>query len=236
MNALTSCQITGPKTKRIDACTVSATTARRMQRALLSWFKANGRQFPWRKPRVTLFQAIIAEVLLQRTQAETVAKFFPAFLARFPNWCSLANVSPDNIGEIIKPIGLWRRRSASLSSLALVMAARRGKFPRSRQDIEQLPGVGQYIANSILLFSQKRPEPLLDVNMARVLERVFGPRRLADIRYDSQLQATARILVGGEDPIALNWAILDLASKVCIRRLPRCNECPLKKWCRYLKS
>ena len=44
------------------------------------------------------------------------------------------------------------------------------------------------VANAILLVCHEQPEPLLDSNMARVIERVFGPRKLADIRYDPYLQ------------------------------------------------
>lgn len=45
------------------------------------------------------------------------------------------------------------------------------------------------------------PEPLVDVNMVRVLERFFGPRKLADIRYDSYLQTLARQVVEGEQSL-----------------------------------
>ena len=107
----------------------------------------------------------------------------------------------------------------------------RGKFPSNRPDIESLPGVGQYIANAICLFALEQSEPLLDVNMARVLERCFGPRRLADIRYDPSLQQVARIIVTGPKSIQINWAILDLASLVCTRKNPACVRCPLLTTC-----
>jgi A/G-specific adenine glycosylase len=114
------------------------------------------------------------------------------------------------------------------------MAERGGRFPKEIMEIEALPGVGQYIANAILLFAGGRPEPLLDVNMTRVLERVFGPRALADIRYDPYLQSLARSIVEGDDPAAVNWAILDHASLVCKLRHPLCTACPLNRQCLYL--
>src|SRR5205823_13691377 len=106
---------------------------------------------------------------------------------------------------ILRPLGLWKRRAASVLALARVMNARGGQFPRERVDIEKLPGVGQYIANAICLFAMKQAEPLLDVNMARVLERCFGPRRLADIRYDPHLQEVARLIVSGAHSVHVNW-------------------------------
>ena len=90
-----------------------------------------------------------------------------------------------------------------------------------------------YIANSIMLLCHNRPQPLLDTNMARVLERYFGPRTLSDIRYDPYLQRLARLVVDCPDAIALNWAILDFAAKTCLIRLPKCSQCALSPECRF---
>ena len=102
---------------------------------------------------------------------------------------------------------------------------------KARSDIEGLPGVGQYIANAIELFAFGRSRPLIDVNMARVLERCFGKRTLADIRYDARLQRLASLIVHGSDSARLNWAILDLSAIVCKVRVPNCVVCPLKANC-----
>ena len=108
-----------------------------------------------------------------------------------------------------------------------------GIVPSERSDIQQLPGVGQYICNAILLFVHNEQEPLLDVNMARVVERVFGDRKLVDIRYDPYLQSLARMIVNCSTPSELNWAVIDLAATVCRIRVPRCLSCPLKSICRW---
>jgi A/G-specific adenine glycosylase len=211
----------------------SPNAAPSVRRALLRWFREKGRRFPWREEGVSLYKQVVAEVLLQRTRAETVAAFFEAFVTRFPGWQSLADSSVEDIGVFLKPIGLWQRRSVSLSALAREMASRQGVFPRTRNEIEELPGVGQYIANAILMFAHGQPEPLLDVNMARVLERVFGPRKLADIRYDPYLQQLSREVIRGTRAAEVNWAILDLAAKVCTISKPKCDICPIAKWCKY---
>lgn len=204
--------------------------------ALLRWYDVNARDFPWRRRGVSIYKLVLAEVLLQRTRAETVAVFFDRFVTRFPTWQSIANASEQELGQLLKPIGLWRRRAASLRRLAGEMVTRRGEFPRRRSQVESLPGVGQYIANSILLFSAGRPEPLLDVNMARVLERYFGPRKLVDIRYDPYLQELSRSVVRGRRSRDINWAILDLAAIVCRVKRPRCAVCPLRAACKYRRS
>lgn len=201
------------------------------RRRLLGWFENHGRKFPWRRVSSSNYQYIVAEVLLQRTRAETVANFFPKFIEEFPSWKELGCARLTRLQRYLQPIGLWRRRATSIQSLARVMANRNGRFPKDREAIEALPGIGQYIANAVLLFCHGQPQPLLDVNMARVLERVFGPRKLADIRYDPYLQELARTVVCCNSPAKLNWAILDLASIICRQNNPRCSQCPLKAIC-----
>lgn len=189
--------------------------------------------FPWRKKSATLYVRILSEVLLQRTRAETVATFLPMFMKRFSSWNSLAKTSRSEIERRLRPIGLWRMRARFLRELASELVLRKGRFPRAREEIELLPGVGQYITNAVLLFCHDERQPLLDVNMARVLERYFGPRKLADIRYDPYLQSLARSVVQCKDPVSVNWALLDFASLVCKQRKPLCRRCPLCRDCRY---
>lgn len=199
---------------------------------LLNWFDRDGRSFPWRDLERPSYQIVVAEILLQRTKAETVSRYFDSFISKFPTWGSLANADVDLVGEALKPFGLWQRRSVTLKQLAQELVRREGEFPTSREELETLPGVGQYIASALMLFLHDTPEPLLDVNMARVLERYFGPRKLADIRYDPYLQRLSREILSKGDPVKINWAILDLAALFCKARSPDCSNCPLSHGCK----
>ena len=110
-------------------------------------------------------------------------------------------------------------------------------FPSSREDIDKLPGVGQYVGNAIEMFCHDRPMPLLDTNMTRVIERVFKPRELVDIRYDPWLQGISKKLVTSKHAVQLNWALLDIGGIICRPKDPRCQECPLTESCSwYLRS
>jgi A/G-specific adenine glycosylase len=173
---------------------------------------------------------------LQRTRAETIAAFFPEFIREFPSWKVLNTANIEQLQHSLQPIGLWRRRAASIYALAQEMAKRNGRFPQRREEIEALPGIGQYITNAILLFCHKVPQPLLDANMARVLERVFGPRKLSDIRYDPYLQNLAMQIVHSKHPKEINWAILDLAATICLIKNPLCHACPLVAMCSWNKK
>lgn len=107
----------------------------------------------------------------------------------------------------------------------------RGRFPPKREVLEALPAVGQYVASAILLFQWKRPEPLLDGGMARLVGRFFGHRLVGDLRYDAMLQELARLIVDSRHPRESNWAILDIAALYCRASIPRCGICPLSARC-----
>ncbi|EEF58515.1 HhH-GPD family protein [Pedosphaera parvula] len=203
------------------------------QKKLSHWWRVNAREFPWRNDNATSYHLIVSELLLQRTRAETVELYWPKFINIFSDWDTLANTSEKKICKILQPLGLSRQRAPRIKALAVEICTEKGRFPQTQEDILLLPGVGQYIANAILLFVHDVPAPLLDVNMARVLERYFGSRKLVDIRFDPYLQSLSKMIVTNNDPRMINWAILDLGALVCKSANPICNQCPLKSNCRH---
>lgn len=204
---------------------------------LSSWYQSHGRDFQWRRKRAsTAYKVIITEILLQRTKAETVAKVYDGFMQRYPSWNTLAQATREELQEVVVTLGLWRRRVDTLLTLARTVAERGEIQPLDRETLESLPGVGQYIANAVLSICQDQREPMLDVNMARVLERFFGPRQMADIRYDPYLQELSRAVLPKGNSKEMNWAILDLGALACTKRHPRCKECPLSGKCLFVHS
>lgn len=204
---------------------------------LLAWFQCNGRAFPWREPSATQYLLLVVEVLLQRTRAETIRDFLPSFLRRFPGWASIAACDVDELGEALKPIGLWRRRVAPLQGLASEMVARNGLWPRDRDELESIPAVGQYVANAALLFIHGESHPLLDASMVRLLRRYFTlTPEMADIRYDKEVHAMAYRVLGAGNAVHLNWAMLDVAALYCKPRQPNCPACPLRRSCAHARS
>lgn len=205
----------------------------RFQSTLLDWYRAHGRHFAWRESSRTEYELVIAETLLQRTKAENVAKHYDRFTRTFPSWEALVNAGQELLAHYLQPLGLATQRAKRLHGLAVEMVRRGGILPRDRAELESIPFFGQYIANAVELVIFGRPAPLLDVNMARVLERYFGPRKLADIRYDPYLQELAQRVAAHPLTKHLNWAILDFAALVCKALRPRCPDCPLNRDCCY---
>ena len=206
------------------------------QNEILVWFKENGRSFPWRKEDLKSYELIIAEVLLQRTRAETVSNKYYSFIEKYSSWNDIDEAKTKELEIALKPFGLFRQKAKRLKMLAEEMADENKELPVVREELENIPLIGQYIASAIISYVHEEPAPLLDVNMARVLERFFGPRKLADIRYDPYLQKLSRKIIEHPEHQKINWAILDFASLICTKRNPNCENCPLSKKCTYYNA
>jgi A/G-specific adenine glycosylase len=206
---------------------------RYFQSRIVHWYQEHGNKYYWRRKNVSNYVRIISEFLLQRTNSDTINTFVRSFFSKYPNWKALSLASETELQVVLKPIGLWKRRASSLFRFVKSVCEINAEFPLQREVLEALPGVGQYIAGAILLFYHHKAEPLLDVNMARVLERFFGPRKLADIRYDPYLSKLSHKVVKGDKPQDINWAVLDHAKAICIIKNPKCPYCPLSARCLY---
>jgi A/G-specific adenine glycosylase len=207
-----------------------------LRRRLLSWFAHNGRSFLWREPDRAPYEVIVAEVLLQRTTAVGVARAYPGFIEHFPSWTSLAQAPLECLESVLRPLGLWRQKTLAFQSLAQSIVANGGVVPSTRTELERLRGIGPYTASAVLAIVYGRAEPLLDVNMARLLGRFLASPEHTEARPRRMLHALALRLVRSKRSLAVNWAALDFGALVCCARQPRCPECPLLARCEYARS
>lgn len=205
-----------------------------MRERLLCWFELHGRSFPWRETGRSSYELAVAEILLQRTTASGVARAFPGLIAWYPTWEAMADAPLVELQERLQPLGLWRQKARALLDLANAVEKLGGELPCSRRELERLPGIGPYTASTLMTAVFGLHEPLVDVNMSRVLGRFFGPGACDSSIRGALLYALAFHLVRGERCLWVNWAVLDLGALVCRARNPICQECPLRAECHYL--
>ncbi len=206
------------------------------QRALLHWFNDNKREFPWRKNNISNFELIFSEILLQRTKAETVSKYYDIFFGKFPNWQSLVNTDDIEIEAIIKPLGLHTQRVSRIRKIIEEYKDKNGYLPKDKNELQESSLSSLYISNAYELFVLKNKAALLDVNMSRLLSRFFYPKEFKDVRNDKIIQELAHNVINVRECKELNWAILDYAALVCKAKNPKCNECKLSSKCCFFNQ
>jgi A/G-specific adenine glycosylase len=168
---------------------------------LLAWFRASGRDLPWRRTKDP-YAILVSEVMLQQTQVDRVIPRYLAWLERWPTAEALAAAAPaDAIRE-------WQGLGYNRRALNLHRAACRVAEHGWPEDLTELPGVGRYTADAVSSFALGLPVLPVDTNVRRVQERTgysFGPES--------------------------GQALMDLGATICVARIPRCGVCPLAEGC-----
>jgi len=203
---------------------------------LLKWYETNKREFPWRNENLTPFQILLAELMLQKTNATQVEKIYLDFIEKYPNPLSISGLEESSLSNLLKPLGLYNRRARDLKKLAEIIINDNNTIPKNKKELLELPGVGDYITNALLCFAFNNKVPIIDANVGRVMKRVYSfPVKSAPSR-DKKLTERMKEIIPEKDFKSFNYAILDFAALTCLPRNPRCDECPLNELCDYFQG
>ena len=149
------------------------------KRRLLTWFRREGRDLPWRRTRDP-YRVLVSEFMLQQTQVSRVQQYYQPFLTRYPTVTALAKARPKAVREAWEGLGYYRR-AENLHALArTVSATHDGQIPEDIDALRRLPGVGAYTAGAVATFAYERPAAAVDTNVARVLQRARRTRLESD--------------------------------------------------------
>lgn len=205
------------------------------RRILLSWGAEHHRDYPWRRTRDP-YCILIAEILLHRTRADQVQPIYLKLIATFPDLPSLVQAGPEQVRELMAPLGLRWRTDLLLHMVREIDETYAGRIPLERAQLMALPGVGDYITSALLTFSDTSTEPIMDTNTVRVIGRVFGLKINDAARRKRQFREIMARILTGEKPREISFAIIDLAALICLPRNPLCHRCPLLSMCDYGRS
>lgn len=197
---------------------------------LLTWWDDQRRDLPWRHTRDP-WEVLVCEVMAQQTQVARVAERWRPFLDRFPDAATMAAASVADVIRAWSGLG-YNRRALQLHRCAQVLVADHdGHLPAQLDALLALPGIGPYTARAVLAFAFEADHGVVDTNAARVLARWAG-RPLSP----KQAQEAADAATPSGHAWAWNQAMLDLGASVCIRRVPRCGDCPVAERCAWWQS
>ena len=194
--------------------------------AVLTWGLPRLRDLPWRHTREP-WAILVAEVMLQQTQAERVVPKWVAFLDDFPTPASCAGASLGDVLRMWQGLGYPRRARNLHDAATTIVALHGGDVPDDVGALLALPGVGPYTARAVRVFAFERDEAVVETNIARLLARVAGERLTA-----KRVQAIADALVPAGEGWEWNQVLMDLGATVC-RPVPRCSGCPIADSCAW---
>ncbi len=197
-----------------------------LQRTLRAWFETSARALPWRSER-TPYRIWVAEVMLQQTQADTVRRYYPRFLERFPTVQALAEAPLEAVLKQWEGLGYYSRARSLHRAAQEIVAHHGGKLPADPSALRALPGIGSYTAGAIASIAFGIPTPAVDGNVRRVIARLMGESQPGE----AQITHIVQQLLPGEAPGTFNEALMELGATVCRPQAPHCTVCPWRDYC-----
>ena len=210
-----------------------AATVEAVQAALIEWYEADHRDYPWRQTDDP-YPILISEVMSQQTQLDRVVEAWADFLDEWPTVDSLAAAARGDV------VAFWSNHSLGYNNRAKYLheAATQvvddydGEFPETPDELQELMGVGPYTANAVASFAFNNGDAVVDTNVKRVLYRAFG---IPD--DDSAFETVAVDLMPENRSRVWNNAIMELGGVAC-GKTPNCDTagCPWREWCHAYAS
>ncbi|MDK2795045.1 MAG: endonuclease [Archaeoglobaceae archaeon] len=180
-------------------------------------FLHNTKLEPW--------QILIATVLSARTRDEQTAKAVERLFSRARSIEELAEMSVEEIEELIRSVGFYRVKAKRIKEIAEIL--RRKRFPETMEELLSLPGVGRKTANIVLAYMDK-PAIAVDTHVHRIANRLG----LVNTKRPEQTEEELKKIFPEELWNKLNSAFVGFGQTVCLPRKPKCEECLVKSFCK----
>lgn len=198
---------------------------------LISWYKKNKRDLPWRNINDP-YKIWLSEIILQQTQVVQGLNYYIKFTETFPTVIDLANAPEDKVMRLWQGLGYYSRARNLHAAAKVIKTNHKGKFPTTYESIKELKGIGDYTAAAISSFAFGLPHAVVDGNVYRVLARLFN----IDTPFNStkgkkDFQFLADELLNKKQPALHNSAIMDFGALWCKPQNPKCEDCPLQENC-----
>lgn len=201
---------------------------------IFAWYDRHGRSLPWRyrwPEMAPVYHLWLSEIMLQQTVVATVIPYFLEFTRRWPTIGDLAVAPVDDVLAAWAGLGYYARARNLHKTAKIVAHDHAGVFPKNKQDLLALPGIGPYTAGAIMVMGYGQPGVVVDGNIERVMSRYFAiqtplPKAKAEI---AAVYADSR---PDTRPSDFPQALMDFANAVCTPKMPGCSRCPLASSCR----
>jgi len=200
---------------------------------LIAWHRRHGRHdLPWQRTRDP-YQVWLSEIMLQQTQVGTVIPYYERFLVRFPDVAGLAQASLEDVLRLWAGLGYYSRARNLHRAARTIVDEHGGVFPKTRDALQALPGIGRSTAAAIAAIAFGAREAILDGNVKRVLARHFAVGGFAGTAtVEKRLWSLAESLLPARGIETYTQALMDLGATVCTRTSPGCERCPLASSCK----
>ena len=180
------------------------------------------------------YELLIAIVLSAQTTDKRVNKVTKVLFNKYPSIKSLSEASISDIEDIIREIGTFRRKSIYVHDICKKLYEDGYDYvPNDRKYIESLPGVGRKSANVFLSNIYDEPTIAVDTHVARVSKRLGLAKNGDDVL---EIEKKLMKKVPKERWSRTHHQLVLFGRYRCKAKGMMCDDCEIKKYCKYKKA
>ncbi|MBL0888107.1 endonuclease III [Myceligenerans sp. I2] len=198
--------------------------ARRIDRVLADTYPQARAELDFTTP----LELLVATVLSAQTTDVRVNATTPALFARYPDAAAYAAADPEELEEILRPLGFFRAKAKAVMGLGKALAERfGGEVPGRLADLVTLPGVGRKTANVVLGNAFGVPGITVDTHFGRLARRLGFTAEEDPVKVEHAVGE----LFPRKDWVMLSHHLVWHGRRVCHAKRPACGACPVARWC-----
>lgn len=184
--------------------------------------------------RSNVFKLLITTILSQRTRDANTRKAANNLFSIVSKPEEILELSDKRLQELIRPSGPFRQKSKNIKKLCKILVEELdGKIPKTREELMDLPGVGNKTADIVLSYGLGEPVIAVDVHVEVCSKRLGLVGKKA--KYD-EIRETLEELTPEKERYVINLGFVRFGQEICLTRRPRCYACPFVKICIYEKK
>ena len=143
---------------------------------------------------------------------------------------ALQSLGREGLEEHIRTIGLYRAKAKNIiETCRLLLERHAGMVPRTRAELEALPGVGRKTANVILNTAFGQPTIAVDTHIFRIANRIGLAPGKDVLEVERKLEKFTPEEFKRD---AHHWLILH-GRYTCVARRPKCSQCVIREFCEF---
>ena len=178
----------------------------------------------------TPFEMVIAVMLSAQCTDERVNKVTPNLFEKYSTPEQINNMPIEELEKIIHPCGFYKTKSKNIKAMAeAIIEKYNGVVPEDMESLMSLPGVVRKCANVIMLEAFNNPQGIaVDTHAKRISSRL----RLSKNSVPEKIEQDLLKLLPKEYYKDVNHLLVWHGRKTCTARNPKCDECPVRKYCK----
>lgn len=179
------------------------------------------------------YELLLAIVMSAQTTDKRVNQVNKVLFKKYNSIEKLANADINDIENIIKPIGTYKKKSIFIKEMANRLINDNIKeIPNNRKYLESLPGVGRKTTNVFLSIIYNIPAIAVDTHVDRISKRLSLAKD-----SDAVLEVEKKLMkkLPKDQWSKIHHQLVFFGRYKCKSICPKCSDCKLKEYCKHYK-